>query len=49
MVSGGPEDSPDSWEPGPLGPHGFEGEKGPLPASSPIPTSEEEKSGFREA
>lgn len=30
-------------------PHGFEGEKGPPPASSPIPASEEEKSGFREA
>ena len=30
-----------------FGPQGFEGEKGPPPASSPIPASEE-KSGFRE-
>ena len=30
-------------------PHGFEGEKGPPPASSPILASEEEKSAFREA
>ena len=31
-----------------FGPQGFEGEMGPPPASSPIPASEEEKSGFRE-